>query len=741
MKEQNAKTDVLFIFCPYVGHWMLPHKFEINLGVAYLAAYLKDQGLRASFYDGRYDNDPAFRQAIAYIKKTAPRMVGFTVYGSNLPETVALSGVIKNKFPNILIVWGGPELRFRAQELLEQYGEYIDACVVGEGEKPLLHLLNADMPWSDGVLEIVPGIAFQHPSNGHIVANNPENTILQDAFTKSKGKKTLDVYPSPYLEGMIPDQYIKENTIQTILSSRGCPYNCIYCQFSALTDHKIHFHSVERVLAEIRWIHQKLRRFHPEKDEFMIMILDDAFTFQRKRIEELCHRLIQQDFKPPLKLWIDTRADRIDEALLKLLKRAGTKKINFGLESAVPRILKIIRKASNKLNRKPGDVAIEKRFLNQIKQAVKWSKDAGINTSVSIIVGLPTETMDDAQATLRFVEELDVDFYYHNFINVLEGTELAQRSEEFGYQWVQHLPGYMGKYGQRYTDAPIPARSLKPLKNDIVFEREQSRFGVLLRGWSYIWKFGQLPNSLIKFRPFALGMQAGPVGSKIQDHFFSHYAGLSATLFCNEDSQLPDDVFAKMIRNLPFKNGRYLVMPAPGSDLKRIKGLEETDHSTPYFIPFKNLTPDATCDDERRIFVTITDYDDFERLKKFVKNFNAKNKKGLTYPKAQLLPFDLFECCHWFRWLEPTCPAALLTHLYCDDKGALYPCTFFPAVGTLDENVSLQTLRKRIEKHIEKKAAERGCDTCPAQSYCPQCPAPLPLTDEQYCAFQLGLRT
>jgi hypothetical protein len=374
-----------------------------------------------------------------------------------------------------------------------------------------------------------------------------------------------------------------------------------------------------------------------------------------------------------------------------------------------------------------------------MEQAVKASKDQGLFTGVSIIVGLPTETMADARETLRFVKDLEVDVYYHNFLNVLEGTELAGHSKALGYDCNVFPLGYMGKYGHRYTKAPIPTRSLQPLKNANVFGRDRNRFGVLLRGWSYAWKCARLINGGMKFSPFVLAVGRRPRSSESEGQFFQQFAGLSTTLFCPEDVCFSEEELSEMLKCLPLRNGRIHLIPARGSSAKRIRGIEEADQSTPYIIAFKELDRSRFPDDGRRIFVEINDRDDFEGLARFLQHYQSGKSGGLSYHQTNVLPFDLYESCRWFRWFATACPAASLTHIYCDEDGGLRPCAHFPPMGYVGENVPLEEFRERTERYFREKTRGRGCHRCDVKTKCPQCIAPFPLTDKEYCEFQRRL--
>jgi radical SAM superfamily enzyme YgiQ (UPF0313 family) len=738
---EKGNPTVLFFFCPYAGQ-PPPHRFDINLGAAYLGAYLMQQGIETAFYHGAYDNDPEFGRQLDAIERLDPVIVGFTVYGSNLPETAALSKTIKRVRPQTAVVWGGPEIRYKPEKVIEAYGEWVDLCVSGEGEKPLMALTTLEHPWRNKDLTEIPGVCYHDRVVGIIQSTPLGKTLLQDNLHALERPNALDTYPSPYLEGVIPEGYFIDKTVVSIFTSRGCPFKCIYCQFSSLTDHRVHFHSVDRVLAEIEWIRSHVLAHHPDKAEVMIMIYDEALTLSKKRIEVLCRRIIDKDYDPPVRLWIDTRADHVDEALMTLLKRAGVKKVNFGLESAVPGVLKKIRKVRSQSGGKENDLAAETRFLERVRQAVKWSKALGLYTSVSMIVGLPTETMDDARETLRFVKELDVDMYYHNFLNVLEGTDLASKANKYGYEWGLRPRGYMGKYGHRYTRAPIPTRSLPLLKNARVFLRDKNRFSVLLRGWRYPIACGHPPYDRLDFAPLVLDLAMAPADyPDLCNRLFSAFAGLSTTVFYPERLALDDVLFADMLENLRLKNARLYRLPNPEKEAGRIMGIEEADQSTPYFLPFKMFDRFEDPDDGRKVFLTVNDMADAAAFIGRITSLKTEQEKVLDFETADQLEFDLFETCRWFRWNRAGCPAASLTHIYLREDLRLRPCAHFPVAGGMGRNLSLEGYRRWILAQVEKILGRRGCRKCSVRSSCPQCVAPFPLSDRQYCAFQKNYLT
>ena len=737
MTSREHTINILFLFSPYTGR-LPPHTFEINLGAAYLAAFLQRRGLRSLFYTGEYSNDPAFPEVMGFIEAHRPKSIGFTVYGSNVQETVVLCRAIKSCFPHIPILWGGPDVRFRASEFLETCGDFVDILITGEGEKPLLKLLVSE-EWSTNCVAGIPGVAFRDVKNGRFIKTEPGTTLLEDQNGSQPCTDPLDIYPSPYLAEIFPQSYMKNRLSFGMLSARGCPFRCIYCQFSVLGNRKVHFHSVDRLISEIRWIHDRVLELSPKRKEIYIQILDDIFTIAPNRVKALCSAVTAEDFQIPLKFGMNTRADHVDETLLKNLGRAGFVNVNFGVESGVPSVLKVIRKVSCEGTNNRSNTEPEKAYLEQVNRAVLWSKKAGLSPTVSIIAGLPTEGPQQLRETLRFVETLNLKSYTHNYLNLLEGTELAQRRREFGYSWRPNIPGYLGKYGHRYTVTPFPSREVAPLKHAKVFRIDARRFSFMLRGAHYSHFFALSSIGKDRYAPSVLWVTPDDHSFSNLWSFLAHFSGLSVNLFFHDHNPSVRTVLEKMLKRLPMKMARLYAYPGPGSSGNRIGALEEADHSTPYCLSLKTLKPGDIPDNGRNIFVRIDDETDVHFLKELFIKWGYYGQKGLPHHPVHRSRIDILEFCRWTALNGQSCPADSLTHLHMGNNGELSPCTFFPSVGQIDETCSFKTLREKIRKYQQGMEHERGCADCSAGHICPRCPAPHPLTHEAYCRFQRGL--
>jgi radical SAM superfamily enzyme YgiQ (UPF0313 family) len=403
----TRKSDVLFVFPPAQGN---VGAFRNHLGVAYLRTALARDGMATAQYLSAY---PGSVDAVAAdMIRQKSRIIGFTVYDDNAGLCIALARSIKRQKPGVRIVFGGPTATFGAQRLLEKH-PVIDACVRGEAEETAKDML-ASLLDGDLINTTPPGVAFRR--GGEVVCT-PLPPLLG---SQAPGASALDVIPSPYLSGTLDDGRAG------LLTGRGCTHHCQYCCFAALGRNRLRLHSIERVLAELEYIAEHQRR---TGEYYPVPIHDDAFTLLPTRAKTLCQAIADRELD--LDLSCITRADAVDEELLKLMREAGFVSMAFGLESAVPSVLRAAGKVRPPDWHDP-DLEPEKRFLDRVRSSVFAAKKYGFAVGVSIILGLPTETAADGAETLRFVEALPVDYYMHNLLWVFPGTPLWETHERYG---------------------------------------------------------------------------------------------------------------------------------------------------------------------------------------------------------------------------------------------------------------------------------------------------------------------
>ncbi len=413
----EKSTDVLMV-CPSGGD-VFYSNFNYHLGTAYIIAYLRKFGFTAE----QFISNESFnvKECVKKILSYNPKIVGFSVYESNYMPSVLISNELKDRSPGIIIIYGGPTPTIQSREILES-ARSIDLCVRREGEEIILELVSAlskkNFKLNQVDLYKIKGLTFR---NSHQIIENAESNIL---FSNRNIKNYLDKYPSPYLSEVIP---IDKAVLTGIITARGCNQSCIYCNCAVLSNRNIYLHSTERVIEELECISEYKKFIAP------VPIYDDGFTIIPSRAIKICEAIIENNIKLPL-LCI-TRCDKITEELLDLMKQAGFISIGFSLESAVPRILKTIGKVSPPETKGSRNFEKEREFIDRLKNMTSYAKKIGIErVFISIMVGLPGETHQDAMKTIEFVNQLNIDFYSHNLLHIYKGTPLFQNYKKYGYQ-------------------------------------------------------------------------------------------------------------------------------------------------------------------------------------------------------------------------------------------------------------------------------------------------------------------
>ena len=294
------------------------------------------------------------------------------------------------------------------------------------------------------LMATVPNLVIRTPDGIASTQSGDLSSFPREHFAR------LDDIPSPYQDGQIATADVG------LLTARGCNQHCTYCSFTAVSGRRIEFHGVERVLddlAAFKPVVERSKRRLPT-----VSFMDDAFSLAPQRARAICEGIIRRELQMPFDCM--TRGDRVDPELLQLMKRAGMVSISFGLESAVPHVLRAIGKVQDPATRGDPGFDGERDYLEQFRKSIASAKEAGLSTAVSVMGGLPGESTDDFRATLAFVDQLGVASYAHNLLNLLPGTPLYRDRQQHGLRAERdRLTG-----GWR-TDHRIDVSSIPPLPN------------------------------------------------------------------------------------------------------------------------------------------------------------------------------------------------------------------------------------------------------------------------------------
>ena len=365
------------------------------LGLCYIAAELQANGFSASILDLSFPN-MAPKKLEEKLVQLDPDIVGISSMTSNFQSAVAIAKRVKALDSKAIVVMGGFHPTFLHRQVLATVPE-VDVVVRYEGEYAMTELADA-LSKNNSLLDI-KGISFRF--KGEIVSTSFRDRI-----------ENLDALPYPAHHLLEPhvEEYIRLYGKRNfpVMTTRGCPFGCIYCSTMAFNGQKYRTRSILNVIGELEYLREK---FNADNISFA----DDNFTMQNDRVFALCREI--KDRKLDMEWGCSARVDQVSEELLKAMKGAGCTDVFFGIESMSQNVLDIVRKGY---------------ALNQAKDAVKTAEKLGIKTHCSFILGLPGETAESLNNIVSFIEETKPSGrVLPNLLEILPGTELAERKEEY----------------------------------------------------------------------------------------------------------------------------------------------------------------------------------------------------------------------------------------------------------------------------------------------------------------------
>lgn len=358
------------------------------LGVCYVAGAFLRAGCEVKIFDFlvcKY-TPRKLKDAIDAFK---PDVIGSTSVTMNFKAAAAIITAAKRHNPAIITMMGGPHVSFDWRNTLATYPE-IDLVVLGEGEQTLQelipHIENREA-WGS-----IPGLAFRH--DGEIVTSGPRAFISD-----------LDSLPVPARHLLPMSRYLALGFPVSIITSRGCPNQCIFCLGRRMVGHKVRHRTPKLVVDEI----EDILSYGFSR----INIADDLFTSNKDRVAAFCEELKRR--KIAITWTAFARVNTVDPEVLSMMRQAGCDCISFGIESGNPEMLKRVKKGIT---------------LEQARRAVAYCKEAGITAHASFMVGLPGESPSTINDSNVFAESLDIDYGYH-LLAPFPGTTVREELSKF----------------------------------------------------------------------------------------------------------------------------------------------------------------------------------------------------------------------------------------------------------------------------------------------------------------------
>jgi radical SAM superfamily enzyme YgiQ (UPF0313 family) len=342
-------------------------------GMMSIAAFLEQRGIETSFIDCYASPLPTDLLVERIVGHDADA-IGFSCTTSSFLEGYGIAELVKERAPQIPIIFGGAHACSIGPSLLDGYPA-IDYLVIGEGENTFYELASNGFRNAPSI----PGVAFRENGKGRL---SSQRELIADLDSLPfPAYHRLPGFPKGY---NLPLFSYPTHPNTSIISSRGCPYQCSYCDRSVFS-RGFRFNSPEYIVEHLLFLNREFGIRH-------VFFYDDLFTFDRTRVQLFCRLMGER--KVPVTYNCIARLEHVDSELVTLLKGSGCWQVNFGIESGDPELLKKHRKFYG---------------LDEVGRKLKMVKDAGLRVKGLFMIGLPGETAESIRRTIDYSLTLPLD--------------------------------------------------------------------------------------------------------------------------------------------------------------------------------------------------------------------------------------------------------------------------------------------------------------------------------------------
>ena len=400
----------MLLIAPPFYRLLASHYNGLHLGIAYIAAVLKEHGHFVKIYNADYyetteyanqrqlfENYPSYKTILNdpdnpiwgeikhNISSLAPDLIGITMLTANYKAAKIIAKIAKSLNNNVKVVVGGAHPTLDPEGTLAE--KEFDYVIRGEGEYAFLELADKREE------EEIKGLSFKKDNQ---MIHNESRPFIED----------LDALPYPCRDSFLNDT--KYLDFGHIITGRGCPFSCAYCASPRLWQGTVRFRSISNVISELEYLQTN---YNPP----LIHFADDTFTLNKHRAKEICRQIVNRRLE--IRWVCDTSADCLDKELVILMKNAGCTRIKIGVESGSDKILKAMRKGVTR---------------EKIRKAVGLIKEHELPLTIYLMTGFPGETNEDLQQTIELARELDAEYYSLGIVAPYYGTEIWNDLEKSG---------------------------------------------------------------------------------------------------------------------------------------------------------------------------------------------------------------------------------------------------------------------------------------------------------------------
>jgi len=363
----------------------LYYRFSPPLGILYLAKVLEEKGHKIEILDFGAEK---FSEEKILKNINSIDAIGLTINVYNIKNIPNIINLVKSNDRHLPVIIGGPLCSIQPKQTLIESNA--DICVDGEAELIIDKIANALI--GNGIFSDIPGIFYK---TGDVIKKGPPAEVIKNIDSlQFPARHLVDKYEYGYYAGI----HLSKGKFTSIITSRGCPYHCKFCCVcNIVKEHRQR--SAENIIKELDELNQNYTA---------LMIVDDNFVVDEKRVEKIMDLLIEKKFDLDISI-MGIRVDTVNGKLFKKMKKAGISYVFMGLESGNQDVLNFYNKKIN---------------LGQMKNSIQICRKIGIFTHGNFIVGAPVETEEHLDKTLKMAKKLPLNLATFIPLQYLKGSEL-----------------------------------------------------------------------------------------------------------------------------------------------------------------------------------------------------------------------------------------------------------------------------------------------------------------------------